>query len=281
MRCGTSTLYNLLIQHPQCCKPKSKEINFFLTGNVDDLAYYLKKLGAGKKDCVTIDISPSYITDEDIPEKIKTLLGDSVKFIFMVRNPFTRLKSQYYMEKRLDHENLEFEVALTRSKKEKEALSLKTYGHKHGFNYLKSSMYDSVIKNYINVFSKENIKVVVFENFISDPQSSMVDICNFIGINPGFSFDYNVGTNPNKTATKNIFFDKAVNKIKKIAFIRKSNWKPSKARKILAKVKSKIVNYEEIDYRTEIEIPVEIQEVIRNEIAKLQETLDLDLRHWF
>ncbi len=279
-RCGTSTLFNLLIQHPEVCRPYSKEINYFLLDYKKDIEFYKKKLGIQDSCNLAVDFSPAYAVDDSIPERIESLSGDDVKFIFMVREPVRRLKSHYFMEKRLLHENLSWDDSFNRNIEDRQSRSLEIYGHPHGFNYIKSSLYGEAIKNYIDRFPVANIKIIVLEEFIVDMTSSIRDVCCFLGIDPDFDFDLNVNTNPTIIASRHIGIDKLSNKVKSLPYIRKRNWRAGFIKKIAGRLKRKIGNYKAIDYYKEISISDDVKGIIAEDTKLLEKITGRNFDVW-
>jgi len=122
-KCGTSTLYELITAHPDIASPHIKEGHFWNSFMMDDEQYVYPALKSYyylfhfaeaakriKKDpqTITLDASPTtiYITSRQIPLladsdicifpcTISTVLPDA-KYIVIMRNPITRLWSDYW-----------------------------------------------------------------------------------------------------------------------------------------------------------------------------------------
>jgi hypothetical protein len=113
MKCGTSSLYNYMIEHPQICPCVIKEPEFFSENQVHGYDEKNRKV----KERVTRyddlwDFDPArhryaleastgytkYPDEADVPQTIHDA-GIVPRFIYMVRNPFDRIESQYNFEK--------------------------------------------------------------------------------------------------------------------------------------------------------------------------------------
>lgn len=101
MKCGTSSLFNYLASHPAICKCATKEPEFFsehqrhrLKGVV---AYERLWRFDPKFHRYALEASTGYTKypeERNIPEKMYCY-GIRPKFIYLVRNPFDRILSQY------------------------------------------------------------------------------------------------------------------------------------------------------------------------------------------
>ena len=70
--------------------------------------------------------------------------------------------------------------------------------------FLLSSMYWTNIQRFKEYFSDENIKVILFEEFVSDMERTCSDVFNFLGVDPGFRVDRGMARQ-NKSEGKSIY----------------------------------------------------------------------------
>ncbi len=101
MKCGTSTVYDWLAQHPQICPCQTKEPEYFSQRQkhrVDVEGYRdLWDSFNRKAHHWAIEASTGYTKfpmEKDIPERILAA-GLEPTFIYMVRNPFERIRSHW------------------------------------------------------------------------------------------------------------------------------------------------------------------------------------------
>ena len=107
MKCGTTTLYDHLIKHPEIAEGIAKEPEFFsinMGGNPElkKGKYIDKFLIDGGKHRFTLDASTGYTkypAEEGVPGRIKEY-GIDPYFVYIVRNPLERIKSHYNFMKR-------------------------------------------------------------------------------------------------------------------------------------------------------------------------------------
>ena len=117
------------------------------------------------------DGSASYYSDPKNPELIKKIIPNA-KIIFIIRNPIERTFSDFlhtFMHiavKRTFHEVLE-EI-----KDSKEEYPL----------FIKDSFYFETIKRYQKTFGEENVKVLIFEEFVKNEKNTVNEVLEFLGI---------------------------------------------------------------------------------------------------
>ena len=110
-RCGTTSLYNYLIQHPQIVPSSKKEVHFFDLNFHLGQSWYEKHFPEVSDNILTGEASPYYIFHPLCPKRIFDY-DPSVKLIVILRNPIDRAYSHYRHIVRLGHEPLKFEDAL-------------------------------------------------------------------------------------------------------------------------------------------------------------------------
>ena len=197
-KCGTTSLFSYLNQHPQMLAPHRKEINFFNRNFDLGLPWYLAQFPAiaDAPEFITGEASPFYIYDERAIDRIKQLFPD-IKLIAMLRNPVERTISEYYhaVNHGIEKRSLEHLIELEREQ-------LATYPRSEAmqtFGYLKNSIYIEKIAKWRQVFPTENIMIIKSESFFEAPAVIMNRVCQFLNISQLESeghIAYNVGTYP-------------------------------------------------------------------------------------
>ena len=199
-RCGTTSLYDYLSNHPQILPSPVKELFYF-----DD--YYKRPLNwyrsffPTKKECekleeklklpvITGEASPSYFFNPYTPKRIKETLPD-VKLLLVLRNPVERAYSHYNHIKRLGREELSFEEALKkeeeRIKEDCEKLKVdENYAapKRRDYSYVARGFYAAQLKVWLQYFSREQILVVQSEEFYEKTEEVYGKIVSFLGLKP-------------------------------------------------------------------------------------------------
>ena len=196
---GTTTLYDILRQHPDVYIPSFKEPHFFdIPENFNNgIRWYEKNYFKDANTKVVADFTPSYFFDKEAPKRIFESLGGKVKFVVILRNPVDRAYSHYLHSKRDDHEDLEFKEALMN-----ESSRLKKY-EKNGdyLSYLRQSyvsqgLYSDMLERYLEYFSLDNFLFIQFEGeFIKHREETIIKILNFLEIE-NFDLKIDIKSNP-------------------------------------------------------------------------------------
>ena len=190
MKCGTTSLHTILNSHPNVFIPH-EEIHFF---NIDDILqhgdytfydksrktwtfqdmqkdpsrmwnWYLSKFD----DCgprLKGEDSTTYLASRIAAERI-AIQPKPIKLIFMLRQPTQRAYSQYYHDLRDCRATHSFEETIRFNPQ----------------SLLSRGLYKEQLEFWYKVLPREQIKVVLFEDFIADKLNVLKDICQYLEIN--------------------------------------------------------------------------------------------------
>lgn len=166
MKCGTTSLFDYLSQHPEICPAIVKEPEFFSekmglekykTGKYSHLFQLNDKVHK-----FTLDGSTGYTkfpVESGVAERIYKY-GLAPKFIYMVRNPFDRIRSHYnFMLKEDEGWNAEMD----------------------SLHLINISKYFMQMEQYRKYFPKEDILVLDFDEWKSQPYQLFNRVLDFIG----------------------------------------------------------------------------------------------------
>lgn len=176
MKCGTSTLFDLLAQHPSIVPSKEKEPGFFSFPHVYKRGFdwYLSLWDHSKCEkvqySVLLEASTHYTKSPDIPSGAFLMAGHlkDPLFIYIVRDPIQRIESQ------ADYDLMRGRL-----------FSRVKYTDEHLLNV---TSYMQQLKPYIEEFGRESILVLNFSDLISEPDNILRKIAVFLNIDPeGFA----------------------------------------------------------------------------------------------
>lgn len=166
-RSGTTYLYTVLDEHPEICmaKPLRPEPKYFLNEKIDISEYRQKFF----KNCTKLtkifgEKSTSYYENEEVAKRIKKYFP-LAKIIFILANPVERAISNYKfsVENGLEKRSLR-EVFL--EKKQKPKININT--SVDPFDYIGRGMYYKYLEKYLKYFPKEQVYVLIKEEFIGN-----------------------------------------------------------------------------------------------------------------
>ena len=181
-KAGTTTLHYILEQHPEIYTNPNKESHFFdddtnyCSGSV---FYELTSFGgyAGQKQLG--EITPSYMFDPRVPQRIYNTLGADVKLIVILRDPIERAFSQYCMNLRAFREELEFANAIEREP-ERCAISA---AHRLRYGYMARGRYREQLERFLRLYPREHLHIMLFEEDIQPAQSGPYQtLFEFLGV---------------------------------------------------------------------------------------------------
>ncbi len=243
---ATTSLYEYLKVHPQIFFPHEKEINYFAVKYfkyhfgipIEPVYRSLYSNCADEK--ILGEASPTYLYFKDIAKHLKQF-QPKAKLLISLRNPIDRALSHYKMAHYRDkREVLPLDKALDF------ALSYQANKDKHPtfhpvtWKYKEQGLYYEQVKEYMDVFGKKKVKVILFRDLARNSADVIKDICGFLHIDRSFYDDfefkrYNIGN------------------------VQK---KPDEQIRLEEKIKGQLIDY------------------YKDDVAQLSQLLDIDLSFW-
>ena len=198
-RSGTTSLYTYLKQHPDIFLSLYKEPHFFgkdLTQNIyniqDEDVYYSLFEGAAGKTAIG-EGSVWYLTSKTAAAEIKAF-NPSAKIIVMLRNPETMIYSLHSLYVRTENEDrADFEEALglEPARMRGEAIPSGCY-FPEGLYYTEVGKYHEKVKRFTDMFGKESVHFVIFDDFAADTARSYRETLTFLGVEPDFRAEFDL-----------------------------------------------------------------------------------------
>lgn len=166
-KCGTTTLYRWMVQHPDIYDRHKKELHFFDRPEIykKGLKWYRQQFLDEK---VSGEASPGYFWKKECLERIHKFCPNS-KLIVICRNPIKRAISAYFMHKRNGDEKRSFEKAVL--------------GDKANFErYIGAGMYAKNLASWLKYFSKNQIHIMFLEELSANPKDELNKVFRFLGL---------------------------------------------------------------------------------------------------
>jgi len=202
-KAGTTSLYHYLEAHPQIFMSSVKEPNYFSYQSSLNQNLYYKERGinnfeeyislfekAGNKKAIG-EASVSYLFYPEAAINIKNAFPKS-RIIIMLRNPVERAISHYNMDYKLGYVDLTFENVI---KKKYDSNLNKLYYQQ----FIELGLYYNQVKRYIELFGRENVLIIFFEDFKNHAPREVKKIFEFLDVDSGFQTDTNAKYNTFKT----------------------------------------------------------------------------------
>ncbi|MDA8371383.1 MAG: sulfotransferase domain-containing protein [Nocardiopsaceae bacterium] len=196
-RCGTTSLFTALTQHPQITGPTlHKGVHYFDTGYAHGLDWYRGHFPVrsatrprdGRPRIEVCESSPYYLFHPLCAQRIAHDLPE-IKVIVMLRDPVDRAHSAHSHEYAQGYETEPFERALEleeeRLRGEEERLrtdpDAHSYAHQH-HAYLARGRYVDQLQRLEKHLGRDRLHIVESEDFCTDPAAVFSDIESFLGI---------------------------------------------------------------------------------------------------
>lgn len=197
-RCGTTSLYNHLIEHPCVAPAFRKEIHFFSLHFGRGVAWYRAHFPyrlcrsyvrrPHRRPFITGEASPYYLFHPHAPERVSEVVP-RVKLIVLLRNPVDRAYSHYHLVVRLGYEASSFEDALDMERERLQTEKARmiededyfSFNHLY-YSYLSRGIYVDQLKAWRSFFLEEQILVLESEDFSEQPSVVMKRVTDFLDL---------------------------------------------------------------------------------------------------
>jgi len=183
-RAGTTSLYFYLKQVPEIYMSEVKEPNYFSVCSVPKNHYmkpirdkneYLSLFKKAKDRKIVGEGTTLYLSDPEASKLIHQIIPHA-RIIIMLRDPVERIFSQYLLEIRTGGLKLSFHEELQIELKHRRDRSKPILGLKFG-------LYSESVKRYLDIFGREQVKTLIFEEFTQNTKGTVKEILKFLGLN--------------------------------------------------------------------------------------------------
>jgi len=185
---STTSLHGYLNNIPDIFMSTIKEPNYFSAATVSikhpvkpirDKKKYLDLFNQSIHQKYLGEASTSYLADPDAPKLIHQVSPEA-KIIISLRDPIERLFSHYLMYIRDGWWNNSFKEQISNELNHQIDPSKRTME-------LSTSFYYENIKRYFDIFGEKQVKIIIFEEFVKNPQKTLEEILEFLDITHTFT----------------------------------------------------------------------------------------------
>ena len=284
-KCGTSSLHDYLDQHPDVFMSKTmKEPDFFCTDltinearRKRDLASYLSLFAKAGHASRIGESSVWYLVSTAAASNIHAF-DPAAKIIIMLRNPIDAaysLHGQFIWS--CNEDILDFGEAI-------EAEDDRLHGRRipkeatspDGLQYTRVFSFAPQVQRYFDVFGRDQVKVIIFEDFVKDTPGIYRDTLRLLELDDSFVAEFEV-----VNAAKPVSL--GLNRF----FATRPTLRNAVHRLVPADVQRKLIDALPYVART-VERPSKIDAQLRRkliprfkeDVQRLSELLDRDLTHW-
>ncbi len=280
---GTTALYRYLWQHPEIFLSPRKEPNFFAYGEGDiaypnivtDLQEYMALFAGVAGETAIGEGSTSYLHNPSSIERIRQRIPDA-RIVAVLRQPAERAYSNF-VAAGMDGVESDSDFATALMQQESGVpddwpaeYSLLNWGYKRlGF-------YFEPVRQYLQAFDREHIRIYLYDDFQSDPKAMLKDIFGFLRVDEGFVPDMSVRHNISGIPKNRALHD-WMNRAK--------FWVPAYKALVPQKLRQKIrYSMLRLNLQPASPMPKDLRRTLdaeyREDILKLQDLIGRDLSHW-
>lgn len=196
-RCGTTSLYNYLLGHPQVLAPLVKEPQFFTYRWPSGIGWYRaqfplnprrRSAGSTARPALSFDATPYYLFHPCAADRASAVVPQA-KLIALLRDPVERAYSHYQHSVRQGQEPLPFPEALelepARLAGEEERLRADSHypGTNHRlFSYASRGLYAEQLERWLRRFPRQSLLVLRSEDLFTDPAHQFRTVLGFLGL---------------------------------------------------------------------------------------------------
>ncbi|MEL6441753.1 MAG: sulfotransferase domain-containing protein [Cyanobacteria bacterium J06621_8] len=215
-KCGTTSMCKYLDLHPEIFISKPKEPNYFCYEVIGknpqsrNLQEYLSLFeDADSKTCG--EGSPWNLYSKTAATEIYQL-NSNAKIIIMLRNPVDFLYSLHSHHIVYSHENIfDFKSALEAESDRKLGAKIPSTCHvPTQLLYSEVAQFSTQVQRYLNVFGRDKVKIIIFDDFKINTAQVYQEILEFLGVDTSFDPDFLVHNSNKQVSNPSLyqFFNK-------------------------------------------------------------------------
>ena len=200
-KCGTTAMNDYLARHPDIFMA-TKEIHFFgsdLKTRVKiSESEYLDHFQEAGNNKIIGEASVWYLFSTMAAKEIKSF-SPHAKILIMLRNPLQVIDSLHSQHLYDGNENVtDFETALNLDEERKKGNNLPdSLDFFIPPPYFDSVLFSVQVKRYLDVFGKENVHIILYDDFRENTEKTVTETLNFLGVYSKMQIGYDI-INPNK-----------------------------------------------------------------------------------
>lgn len=163
---ASTWLFEVLRTHPQVFVPDGKDVYFFDRYFDRGQGWYEAHFEQANARHIAIgEISHDYLYSRDAALRIRAMLP-GVKLLTILRNPFDRSRSDFRYINQWSANDFTFAEALVRHP-----------------TIIDNSLYAENLRFYLEVFGHANIRVMLYDDLVANPEKLTQGLLAFLGVN--------------------------------------------------------------------------------------------------
>jgi len=202
MKGGTTSLWKYFKTIPGIFMSNYKEPKYFSPlatqkglPQIKDREEYQALFENSENSIAIGEASAIYLKDPESAKLIHEQIHHA-KIIISLRDPIERIHSQYLMNIRLRRYRGTFHEFLQNGVKNEPK-------NNDGYEALRFGIYTDEVKRYLEIFGKNQVKILIFEEWTKNVKNTIQDLLNFLGIAYEITDDFD-------DSIKNMYYEKKI-----------------------------------------------------------------------
>jgi hypothetical protein len=187
-RCGTTSLWSYLKDHPDIFMSAEKELYFFDSDlrpsgwQPPPLEQYLANFSAAGDRKIVGEATPSYLRSERAPKEIKAF-SPGAQIVIMLRNPVDVMHSLHSAALYSREPLTDFEAAVEADARRRDPELI---------GYREFTDFPRQVQRYFDLFGRERVHTIIFDDLKADSAAVYRNTLQFLGVGPGFMPEFTV-----------------------------------------------------------------------------------------
>ncbi len=276
---GTNALHNYLRAHPDIFMPETKELKFFSNEEVwsKGIDWYKSLFPEGYalrgEGSVQYTMYPNF---PDVPQRIQDHVPD-VRFIYLMRNPVDRMRSQYRHLVALEWEHDSIDKALLR-----DWPSLEPYRRpEQKALYIHYSMYAMQLERYFEIFDRSRFLLLTSEALHHNRPETMKKVLAFLDLDPEWTapvFEQEFHKGEDRRTLRNPALHARIQRIPGYRALTRAT--PQRLKVMIAPAIVKRTDPGETAIQISSEFRSELEDILRPDVARLRNYMDDGFDGW-
>ncbi|MEO8271611.1 MAG: sulfotransferase [Aureliella sp.] len=295
-KCGTTTLYETLRQHPRVFMPFDKQ-NYWITkepgyfcpeliarGNlaIDNLSSYLQLFADAQGEDRIGEASALYLFSKTAARSIAEFCP-AAKIIVMIREPVAMMQAWHADNLRHGHDDvLSFQQAIELEPMRQQGQSIPAgSGYPLCLQYRAMASFSQQIERYLSVFGREQIKVILLEDMAAAPRATLNTVLEFLGLETGYPAELSV-YNERVALTQGQWLKHRIkNRLRGFIMVRWARrWFPANFDKWLEIGLAPLLRQQSVSVPPRPAFLNKLRQEMANEVERVAALIDRDLSHW-
>jgi hypothetical protein len=274
-KCGTTSLFQYLGQHPQIYPSPEKEPHFYSyvgeerphwgTDSVEEYTALFEEAGPEQ---LCVEASTWYLYSSTAAEQIRRYAPDT-KCVALLRQPVDRAYSSWSFRVQNGWEPLSFEEAIAAEEERIENEEA------WGTHYLNGGLYSEQVRRFYEQLGRDQLRIILFDDFQNDADAIVREVLSFLGLELVEASDTDTVHNPTRIPRS-----KTLNHLQRVSSLRQI------ARQVLPESVRSVLRRKLQQWNEKPRPPLDpevrktLTERVWSDVEQLESLLDTDLSRW-